>query len=49
MFMANISEINPLVPGNYVIVLHPGTKMKEILIGEGMLHYFSFLCMLRYI
>jgi len=39
MFVANISEINPLAPGNFIIVLHPDTKLKEIIIGEVVTMY----------
>ena len=33
--LANVSSINTLNPGHLVIVLHPGKKKKEVLLGEG--------------
>jgi len=33
MYTANISEINPLIPGHFLIVMHPGSK--EVVAGEG--------------
>jgi hypothetical protein len=35
VYLANVSPINVLNPGHFVIVLRPGKMIKEVVLGEG--------------
>jgi hypothetical protein len=43
MYLANITELNPLKPDDFVIVLKASGASPEVVLGTGPYH-FPFLC-----